>query len=313
MKKAVLYFLILVASLLLLDNLIACCSDYLYKQIKTGQSGGKINYYLSLPQQPELLIMGDSRAFRHTDPSYFPLASYNISHAGMDQSFQTCLLHVLVSQKKKPKYILLQLEPFNYMRAKQAPYGFPTSPQQLKYYYDKDTLVRNYINEISTFENWKYFFNSYRYNGRLITLFKNFYQTNTRKVYGNGFESLPPSGRDRINTVYSSRRNIDTSQLAINYLQIGYLTKFIQICRSNNIQLICFSSAIYKVFEDDLSYSKYLRTYLSSLKVPYINYIEDANTLLNDPWLWHDVYHMNEKGAKIESALLSKEVMKLIN
>jgi hypothetical protein len=313
MKRIALYFLILIASLLLLDRGIAFCCDYLYKQVKTGQSGGKINYYLSLPQQPELLIMGDSRSFRHTNPDDFPITSYNISHAGMDQSFQTSLLHVLVSQKKIPAYILLQIEPFNYIKARKTPYLFSNSPQQLKYYYDKDTLVKKYIDQISAFESWKYFFESYRYNARLLTLLKNLYQTSTSKTYGNGFEPLDPSNRDSINTIYSSNRKTDTAQLEIDYLQIGYLTKFIEICRNNNIRLICFSSSLFRPVKDDLKYSKQVGSYLSSLHVPYINYIEEHNTLLDNPWYWHDMYHMNEKGAKIESAFLSKEVMRLIH
>lgn len=312
MRKAVVYFLIFVVSLFLLDRGITFCCDHLYSQIKTGQSGGKINYYLSLPQQPKLLIMGDSRSFRHTNPDSFPISCYNISHAGMDQSFQTCLLNVIISQKKSPSYILLQIEPFNYIKKKKSPYLFSDSPQQLKYYYDKDTLVKKYIDQISTFENCKYIFKSYRYNGRLVSLLKNAYQTRTNKTYGNGFEPLEPKDRDSVNTIYSSSQKFDVSELEMNYLQVGYLTKFIEICRCNNIQLICYSSSVYEAFERDLYYSQKIGAYLSSLKVPYINYIKDQHPQLHNPWYWHDVYHMNEKGAKIESSFLSKEVMKLI-
>jgi hypothetical protein len=312
MKKLALYLIILIASLFVVDRIIGLFGDYLYKQIKTGQSGGRINYYLSLSPSPDLLIMGNSRCFRHVNPADFPLSAYNISHAGMDQSFHTTLLSILITEKKIPKYILLHVEPFDYMKKKNALHTFPDDPQQLKYYYNTDTLTKNYIDQMSSYEKFKFSFQSYRYNGRFISIFKNLYQTMQTTNYGNGYEPLPATNSDSIHTILSKNRNSFDSDFDFDYMQVTYLEKFIALCKSNNIQLICFSSTLYRQFDYDTKYSELLGYILNEQKIPYINYIKHPSPELNNPWLWNDSYHLNEKGATIESAHLSKNVMDLI-
>jgi hypothetical protein len=313
MKKLVLYLFILILSVKVLDKSIAYCCDKLYSKVRTGQTGGKINQYLSLSPTPDLLIMGDSRAFRHINPDSFPIPTYNIGHAGMDQCFQTALLHVLLTNKKLPKNILLQIEPYNYTRNKGEPDQFSDGVQQLKFYYNSDTLVRRYINEISPNEKYKFLFDSYRYNGILINLFKNFYESRHTKNYGNGFEPMPCTLRDSINVVATSKREIDTSKLQMDSIQVEYLKTFIKICEDHKVKLICFSSNIYTQFLDYKVYSLKIGAILQQYKVPYINYIIHHDTNLNNPYLWQDSYHLNENGAKIESKHLSVDVMNIIN
>jgi hypothetical protein len=312
MRKLLLYFFSLIIFLSLADTIISHFGEYLYKQVKIGQSGGKINYYLSLSPTPQLLIMGDSRALRHINPSYFPITGYNIAHAGMDMSFQTSLLHILISHKKHPKYILLQIEPFDFIKRKSEPYNAPDDPQQLKYYYYEDTMVRRNIDQISKFEKYKFIFDSYRFNGRFINMFKNYYQTIRMQNFGNGFEALSATSDDSIHVLLTSKKEIDTSSVEFNYQQINYLKRIIEICQNSHIKLICFSSNLYTPFIDDVLYSNKIATVLFAYKIPYINYITQRDSNLCSPTLWQDAYHLNEKGAKIESLHLSEDVMKIL-
>jgi hypothetical protein len=312
-KKLAAYVFLVAVSLFLLDRIVSCSFDYLYRHMLTGQSGGKINYYLSLEPSPKLLIMGDSRAYRHIDPAYFPVSAYNIGHAGMDQRFQTALLHIIVARKKLPQYILLQIEPPDFIEHKGSPRKISDTPQHLKYYYRTDTMVEAYINQISFYEKWKFCFDSYRYNGALVNILKNFYQSRNVQNPGNGFEALPASELDSVHVMLTSKRTIDTMLIQFNPSQISSLNTFVEICRVNRIQLICFSSHLYTSFADNVSYSRKLGEMLSGWKIPYLNYVDEHDEDLSSPFLWQDAYHLNAKGAKIESARLSQDLMKIIH
>jgi hypothetical protein len=308
MKKFILFLLMTTAALILLDRAFGFLFDRLYSGIKTGQTGGKINYYLSLPVTPKLVIMGNSRAFYQVIPDSFKIPSFNLSHAGMHQIFQTGLLSIMEGENKMPSLILLHLEPEEFTGEQRN-----RDIQNLKYYYGKNNLVTKYLAGLSGFERFKFYFELYRYNGRAIASLKNYFQTLHSDASYNGYEAIKSSERDSLNTLYSLRNEIKRPELKFNYDQLKFLQEFIDIGRRNNARIICFTSPHFKNSNRQAKASSILDSLLTENHVEYINYsLNPIADLDAHPVLWKDSFHLNHDGAQIESQFLSKSVLEIL-
>ncbi len=308
MRKFIRYFSLCVLTLFAADLGLSLVFDYLYINTKTGQTGGKINHYLSAASPTTILIMGNSRSLYQIIPDSIGTDVYNLSHAGMGPAFQTGLLSILVNQEKIPDTILLHLEPYDFLGDQSN-----KDIQNLKYYYGKDSLVTQLINKISPTEKYKFTSALYRYNGRAISLFKNFIQTTNNNVNNNGYEPLLPQPSDSTNTLYSAEAIEPIQPASFNRGQLEILVDFIQMSRHQKIKLICFTSPTYYAsgqhFRPALDS---LTAYLNKMEVPYINFIDAPIELLeNRPTLWRDANHLNHAGAQIESQALKNSVNKL--
>jgi hypothetical protein len=276
--------------------------------MKTGQTGGKINYYLSLPATPAIVIMGNSRSLYQIIPDSFKVSCFNLSHAGMGQIFQTGLLSVLNDHHKIPSVILLHLEPEEFT-GKQTDEDI----QNLKYYYGRNELVTNYIVNLSKYEKWKFYFQSYRFNGRVITLFKNYLQTIRGNGENNGYSMIERSERDSINVLRAVDHPIGSPEENFNFDQWRYLEAFLNSCKQANTLVICFTSPIYKGFGSYSKTTQILKSSLSRLNTPYINFLKHPIAKLEEhPGFWKDTKHLNHDGAQLESEALANAVMEIL-
>lgn len=306
LKKLILYLSICALTLFIADLGLSLIFDYLYKRTKTGQTGGKINYYLSSASPANILIMGNSRSLYQIIPDSIGHDVFNLSHAGMGPAFQTGLLSILIHQAKMPDTILLHLEPYDFIGDQSN-----RDIQNLKYYYGKDSLVTQLINKINPTEKYKFIFQLYRYNGRVISLVKNFIQTNNSIVSSNGYEPLFPQPSDSSNTLYSSQTQGSNHNAPFNRDQFELLIDFIQMCRHQNTELICFTSPIYTSDHEFRSVLDSITVNLNKTEVPYINFIDSPIELLEKrPSLWRDANHLNHNGAQIESQALKNSIEK---
>lgn len=307
MKQFAKYMLILLCLVFVLDRCMGYIFNKLYMANRVGTAGGKINYYLSLKKPPELLVMGSSRALLNVIPDSFKVSCYNLGHEGMDDAFQAGLLDIIINHKKIPHTILLHIDPQQYSFLNEDTYS--ANIQKLEYYYGKDPLVTQYINEISGHERFFFLFNLYRYNGRAINVLKDVIKTRYFYKPDNGFEPMPPAKDDSINTVTLSRQlKVHIGQFKMNRLR--YLFKFIELCKQNRIRLIIFTSPFYN---NPYKEPPQLDSVLRSQNIPYINYqVLGLPAVENRPSLWKDPAHLNYIGAQYESGDLAKRVMKLM-
>ncbi|MEQ8362601.1 MAG: hypothetical protein RH948_06990 [Cyclobacteriaceae bacterium] len=283
--------------------------DQLYNETMTGQTGGKINHYLSLKNSPEILIMGNSRSLYQVIPESINPNSYNLSHAGMGLAFQSGLLSILSEKEKMPSIILLHLDPDDFTSDQRN-----SDIRNLKYYYGRNAVITNSINNLSRAEKFKYLFKLYRHNGRLIPLLKNYIQTLNTTTFSNGYESLMPKPQDSINTIYSSMAQKKLPEKKFDKNQLKLLNDFILLCQQSDTKLICFTSPVYFNPGNRYQITLYnIESFLASQEIPYINYLTNPiQPLQNRPSLWRDAFHLNDSGAKIESKSL-KESIDLIN
>lgn len=299
LKFGLLYFAVVIC----INSIGSFCFDLVYGKIRTGQTGGKINYYLN-NSSSDLLIMGSSRAFYQAIPDSFDVPTFNLAHAGVDDAFQLGLLHVLIQDHKRPKYILLEIDPDFYLDTNEDFYS--KKIQRLKYYYGKNDFVTKNIDHISEFERVKYSFSLYRYNGNVINLFKNFIQTKYSPYSGNGYEEILTEPRDSI-TMLATPDSMLVMGKVINRRKTRYLTGFIELCKKCNIRVFCFTSPY---FFSNTSVLNEPRKYLDSLFlancIPYVDYSrEQIEQLQEHPLFWKERYHLNNLGAQIESHYLS--------
>lgn len=283
--------------------------SYLYLKNRSGQSGGKINYFLRLEPKPEVLIMGNSRALYQIIPDSFANANiYNLCHAGMDDCFQLGLLHYIIKSNKAPKVILLQIDPEYYIKKEDDKEFISTDIQHLKYYYNKDSLVKFHINQMSPFEKFKNAIPLYKFNGRVISLLKNLIVSDNKVDKFRGFVKVAPTKFDSINTINSFKERAPKKKFEFNPENTKYLKDFIAICKQNDIQLICFTSPHYKYNKDYYSHLKSnIDLVLANNNIAYIDFDEQVQVtkLLTSPVYWKDCMHLNLHGAAIESAYLA--------
>ena len=307
--KKILWWLFLFAGLILLtDRFISTALSFVYTKTLTGQSGGKINYYLHQSAIPDLLIMGNSRAFYELDPDSFNISAFNIAHAGMDDCFQLGLLSILIQQHKAPSKILLHVEPVNFLQKDTAPF-FSNDILQLKYYYGQNSDVTNLINDLGYFEKEKYWLHSYRFNGRVISELKNFYSTLhlPSDYFGNGFEKNPVLKTDSLKTITMAGVPFN-GHVYFNKSKTRYLVALIQLALSNHIEVQCFTSPYF--YKKNISYlqpeQQWIQTLMSKYQIRYIDYSTNHTIPeLENASYWTDADHLNEKGA----AIFSKQVV----
>jgi hypothetical protein len=309
MKQFVYYILLVSAIVFTADILVSASLDHLYLKTRTGQTGGKINYYLHLPKPPQLLIMGNSRAFYQIIPDSFHIPAFNIGHAGTDDGFEAALLDLLEKEHKLPEIILLQVDPSFYRGATPQDDVNSTSVNVLQYYYGTNETITNYINQISPSQRFFFLFRSYRYNNRLINIINNYYKTAESKIDNQtGYEAIPYDKPDSINTINSlSKALFPPFVFAPNKMK--YLKEIISVCKSHGTRLVLFSSPN---FDDRMSaYLRPLSQKIDSLtranNITYINYLEIKLPLItNNGGYWKDSEHLNHRGAQIQSHDLAR-------
>lgn len=300
MKKSLVYILSSILLIGTIDWALGSLFDSLYARVLLGQTGGKINYYLR-QKDFSAVVMGNSRALYQINPDSLGSNCFNLSHAGMSQIFQTGLVHVLEKQKKMPRIILLHLEPEEFTFSDHG-----DDIQNLKYYYGKDSLVTAYLRNVSPYEQYKFLFHLYRYNGRAASILKNFWYSRHSLPGNNGFETIAATPRDSINTFYSAEKIEPFKTTELNTTQVRYLEEFIKTCAKSNTKLICFTSPLFTTPRGMNEVSTKLAAILSRHGVPYLTADElNVAEYPHREWLWKDAHHLNDHGSAIESKLLA--------
>jgi len=315
MKKIILFSFGLLACTIFLDRVLAWSMDAIYPEIKSGESGGAINYFLALEENPDFLIMGNSRAHHHVIPDSFELNTFNLSHNGMALPFQAGLISILKSQQKMPKVLLLQIEPSFFLNRSDLD---ERDAQFLKYFYGKNELVTEYINRISTNEKIKYFFKLYRYNGKIFGLLLNYFKSKNRKEKLNydGFEPLEYNPKDtiRLNNEIKKLEKIKHSKrvMTIDSIALSYVQDVLDMCEEADTKIIFFTAPYY--WDQNSEQGKLnLQQYFDERDILYFNYNTIILPELKKKKFWMDGTHLNIKGTKILTSDLKKRLHSILD
>ena len=299
MKKSIIHITIALFLIVIVDKISSIIFDTFYKKQLSGQSGGKINAYLKSETNHELLILGDSRALYQVIPDSLNPEAFNLSHAGMGLSFQSALLHVLISNHKKPKNILIHIDPDQFLIQKNT-LG-DRSVLQLRYYYKSDAFVKKYIDELGFEEKFKFLFSSYRHNGKLFSEIKNGVFPLRLNSSLNGYEPSLPEVQDSSNVMYMAQKEKEPKDPTFNMQYFHYVTDIVLQCRKNRIGIYFFTAPTFVYLNFQKKFSREISDYLKKNNTPYFNSNEFNESWKNNPSNWKDARHLNHNGAQLFS------------
>jgi hypothetical protein len=292
MKNFFLFLTLWVVSVLSFDFVLSRIFDKVYKEIKTGQTGGEVNRFLSMNKVPSVLLMGNSRARYQVNPDSFALVTYSLCHAGMGQVFQTGLLHILMQEKKVPRIVILHVDLAEYIADDNL-----EDVGNLRYYYGKNPYINSKIDKISRFEKVKYIFGFYRYNGRIISTLKNFIQSRGKLPKTNGYQPLAPTVSDSTTFLEHHYTNLNKKP-RFHYQNLRHLQDFIALCKQSNVKLLCFTSPYFSSRTFASVAARPIDSLLNAQHIPYFNAAAHPLPVLKHHALfWKDIDHLNRMGA----------------
>jgi hypothetical protein len=295
---------------------IFICVDFtlklIYENTFEGQSGGKINNLLKNHKRVQILAVGDSRCAKHIKPSILGSNNYNLSHNGQSLIFHTGLLdQIIKNEQVEIDTILLNID-IDELSFSNKKKEFDIN--SLKYFYNKNTWIKEKINILSTKEKYKFWFPLYKWNGNVPSLVSNCFFKEHISI--DGFTPTLASEMDSINVSWQMKK-LNNHEGKKNYSVSKkcelYLKHINQICQENSIEFICYISPTFNQPKLLNSQIKELHTFFSANNIPLLDYSNEyySNTELKFIWNWTDVFHLNSEGSKILTLKIRKDLNNL--
>jgi hypothetical protein len=242
----------------------------------------------------DLVFLGSSRCWAHFDPKFFEknykLKSVNVGMNGhSDIAAANLRLQDYLSRNNAPKFVMLNIDPF-------------ISAGSIEY--NKKLVTKNDFARFAFFPNRKdllfvnYFhFDIYERYVPLYALFKYqlFFDCLTLKK-SNGF----PAGFELNDEKW------DTIKYPISDVNKKYyfkpneipaisnaLYKLNQLCKKNNIKLICIQTPVYKVAYDEKAFTT-PKLICERLNIAFVDV--NAEYIRNDTNYFYNAIHLNKNG-----------------
>lgn len=309
MKKFIIIILLFAGIVKLLDLALYHAIDFFYSRTYSGQSGGDINKYLHDTNRPELVIMGSSTTRFQVCPDSFPIKSCNLARAMTEDTYQLGLLLLMIKKGCAPKNVLLSVWPNNYI-VKNGSEKQPEDILFLKYYYYDIPFIKKEIDKISYFEKFKYIFALNRFNGNVTDILKYYYITkrNGNNSYFFQYQASTPLDSVNIMSIGKIRKNkLYTEALPLSGVHTKYLPAIIDTCKKYGINLMCYYMPMLRTDSVKIRNGlDFIRKTTNDKGIPYLEISPQTSPdLFTNISYWTDELHANEKGGKIQSAILA--------
>ena len=283
-----------------LDRLIGATFRSLYFRTRSGEGGGLINR--ALTQNPEILILGSSRAKHHFNPAIISqtlgMSTYNAGINGQDFLYAAMLLDVLHQTNTPPKIILFHID-----RASFGEDGREiTKAKVFSYYLERSDVVRETLLE-SFADELKYLSLSYRANGKVLPILSNL---KARPESENGFVGL----KGLMNVPLANDR---PTPAPWNF-KLKLLNRIARNCRATGTKLVFVNSPRFIVDDIERNEHEVWRAQMAEILKPYpeIRFLEvnsfSHRGTFQRPELYRDSDHLNEAGAEVFSRTLADEL-----
>ena len=294
MKKSLKLLLFFIIVFLVADRFVAFSLRKIDEKVKTGQSVGKVNHFLSVKDSLDVLVFGSSRANHHVDNITLSKSSYNIGIDGTKIGNSAILISTL---RKKGQNILVHVD---YNTLYDSSYT-GDDMLGLKNLITRNEIIKAKIRQFFPEEiNLSKVSNSYVYNGKVLGMIKNYFSPNYDYRNYNGYDPLYPSD-EQISIFEKLVKENELPVFTDDELDIsspsskfdGFVDIIIDICKNNNSNLIFFTSPNLKVI--DSKYRNATKSYFDSKGVKYFDFIDLVDA--TDISYWKDFTHMSHKGA----------------
>lgn len=283
-----------------LDKLVFFSLNKVSDKVMTGQAIGKLNHFLSLKDDSDFLVFGNSRANRHINVNMFSDNGYNMGIDGVGVAYNSTLINTL--QEDKKQLILIHIDTKNFF---DSDYD-GSDIRGLKTKYKRDDKITQALNNSGRLSVLQKFYYSMNYNGNAIGIIKNYFKPSYNYTTYNGYDPLSVNASQRTMRDIVLSKAItnedctdkhEVNPIALEYLKlIKSFTKkssnktflfvtspmYNDVCNSDNVKLTALMKDL------DLTYWDYTNLYKSTKDNSY----------------WRDPTHMSKKGAEVFSLYL---------
>jgi hypothetical protein len=300
MREAIRFVILLVA----FDLAVGAGLGQLYQRTTTGEGGGLLNYALS--KDPDVLVLGSSRAKHHIDPAVLSkklsMTTFNAGINGQELLYAVMLVDLWKHRHAPPRAIVLQIDANT----------FEWSDDELaktsvfSYYADENDRVREILYSRSDFERLKYLSRSYRFNGKVFPILKNLLAHPDHEF--DGYVALDGTiDLTAQEPIVSDGSKSDSERFSER--SVAYFRELVEYCRQGHTQLFLINSPRFREYREDHdawldSLSRFLVAFPD---VQFINIDEFTHpSLFADRMdMFKDTAHLNARGSQEYSKLLA--------
>jgi hypothetical protein len=311
MKRVIIFALLVV----LLDRGLGSIIARVQRQSFTGDFGGLLNY--ALRQEPEVLVLGSSRAQYHIMPSVLTkqlgLSAYNAGHKGQDFLYAVMLYDLWKRRHPPPKILVLTIDIESLIpRETEINTAHILAP-----YLDESPLVREILYSGSPFNRYEYLSSTYRFNGAVLSLAKHAFNRPPSSFDGfpAGTGGLLDPARETgvMNALDQTRTAAEMANVPFSPQKVGYLRALAEETARNGTRFFLVHTPIFR--QDEAAHRVWvekLQTTLAGMAgVQFLDLcITTHPKLFTRPELYFNLNHLNPAGARILTELLAEEIKK---
>ncbi len=300
-NQVVRFFLRLVLILflvLIIDRGVGMILSHYYFHQHRGEES-KITFIID-STVADVVIFGSSRADHHYVPEIFEnRLHYSCFNAGADGNYllYSYALFNTIVKRYSPKLIIFDIRPYEL--------GNIASEYDrlsiLLPYYQKYPEIRHVIELRGPFEKFKHISYIYSYNSLIFQILKG--NLGSGKSEGPELKGYTPLNKTMVPEKIGTW---DICDIPVDNNKVNLVKDIISTCKKKNIELIFVHSPIWITMQKSNCHN-ILADICSENGIRYIDMSNDS-TFINRPDYFEDISHLNDKGARIFSNMLSDKI-----
>ncbi|MBQ4802007.1 hypothetical protein J8L88_04010 [Aquimarina sp. MMG015] len=286
--------------ILIVDVLLGIVSNQIFFLQETGKYA-RANHTI-YETEAEVLIFGSSHAHRHYVPEVLEkqlhTTAYNAGAEGQQLLYHLAMQEMLLKRSTPDLFILNIDEDFLYS----SDIAYDRLNDLHPYYSEFKDELRPIFRLNSKFIDVEMFFKSYLLNSTIIHILR--YYVSPQLDY-KGYRPL--HGITRNNQIKNDLNNIDDQSKEIDENFVFALKEFIDNSKSNKVDLVfVISPALRKIRSNNKSLAL-INKIADKEEIRVLDFSEDKN-FNNQLDLFHDPSHLNDKGARYFTKLVSERI-----
>lgn len=297
MKQFLIKIILFFAIVVVVDIAYGMVCDYLCDHTKGGFSGNV--HYICEQCNEDIIMMGSSRMKHHYVPKVFEdslgLSCYNAGIDGNGIILNYGFLEMIL-QRYTPKLIIYDVTSFDMYQDDNTKYL-----SNLRRYY-KNQNIKKIFYDVDKSEQWKMCSNLYRYNSSLLGLLGDNYHP--LQSFDKGY--WPTDKVMDYEPEYPDKNKVKN----VDSLKLAYIENFIALVNEHQVPIVFVASPTWfgEILGDENAPVKAVCEKKGVLFID--NYYDEQ--LCSDKEYWGDATHLNDKGARIFSKALVKEIQMLM-
>ena len=286
---------------------VMIAADFIFGKVMLyaeSQSSSK-NYHCMYKADEDILVLGSSYAVRNIVPSVIEdslgISCYNAGEAGNGSMVAWARYNMFI-KNHIPKLIIYTLTPsYDYVKSD----DYSKYLNIVKPYYRHEESVANMYDDLMDWSDGLILnsnfvkFNSY--GAQLI-----YYWISGKNMGLQGYEPLYETL-----TPYKIKKKQEDATYVMDFSKMNYLEMLFADAMKREIPVLCVLPPIYN---DNVSMHQYKEGLLLCGKygIPVINHKYYEGITLNAQY-FHDMVHLNDKGAKLYSSMLCGDIQTMLN